>query len=665
MRSVLAGKGGLVIPKHIYEGKEIITNPANNAPIGTGPFKLKEWVRGSHVEFVRNENYWNPGLPYLDKLIIRWWRDPASRSAALEAGQLDIGCFNPIPAPDIKRLTSSGRFVADKSGYAGSAWTTTIEFNSRRAVVNRPDVRQALLHAIDWRPHRRYDHFRPETKPSIGFIPASNTIFADKTLPTYPFDADKAGKLLDAAGFPLKDGSRFKVNLVSAGWFEENIKIGQYLKQAFEDVGLTVDLATPDRATSLKRIYTDYDYDIAISNNAGSIELVPEWTQFVTTDGIVKGAAFRNANGFSNPKLVQIVRALSTEPDPDKRVELAHEFQQLVATERPITSLVDLQPSTIARADVRNYSTLLMAMDGTWSTTFGSIAETGLRAMRRILLRRAMQIVPLVLGVIVMNFLLIHLAPGCFLDVITAEQQVSDPALIEKLRHLYGMDQPLVVQLGKYIWSVFTLDLGFSYRQNAPVFDVSVQAVPATLILMLASIAIAVIVGVTAGVIAAVKVNTLGINPVVRSRRCSLFAAPTFWLGIMLTILFSVQLGWLPVGGMQTIDGPNGNSSPRRSISSGISFCRRCRWGCFMRTDLCARGCGLRCSRSSKLDFVRTAYLEPRGCRAAGSSSAMSCAMRCYRWSRCSPQLGSVLGGGLGPSSKLSSAGRDWQPDAR
>ncbi len=175
--------------------------------------------------------------------------------------------------------------------------------------------------------------------------------------------------------------------------------------------------------------------------------------------------------------------------------------------------------------------------------------------MRRILMRRAMQIVPLVLGVIIMNFLLIHLAPGSFLDVMTAEQQVSDPALIEKLRTLYGMDQPLVVQLGKYIWSVFTLDLGFSYRQNAPVFDVIMQALPATLILMLASIAIAAIVGVTAGVIAAVKVNTVWDN-LVSIAAVFFFAAPTFWLGIMLTILFSVQLGWLPVGGMQTIDGP-------------------------------------------------------------------------------------------------------------
>jgi len=366
LKSVLAGKAGLVLPKHIYAGTNIITNPINNAPIGTGPFKVKEWVRGSHVEFVRHDKYWNPELPYLDKLVIRWWRDPASRSAAFEAGQLDIGTFNPIPAPDIARLSATGKFVAETRGYSNSAWVTTVEFNQRREIFNKRDVRQALMHAID-RNFISDTIFFGRAHPSIGAIHSSNSIFFTKDVQDYPFDVKKAAALLDAAGYPVKSGSRFKLGLVSAGWFEENVKIGQYLKQAFEDVDITVDLSIPDRATSLKRIYTDYDYDVAVSNNSGSIELIPQTTQYYTTDGIVKGAAFRNATGYSNPKLDAIVSNMAVETDEKKRIALVKDFDQLVTTDAPLLPMVDLEPVTIARADVRNHSLTADFMNESWA----------------------------------------------------------------------------------------------------------------------------------------------------------------------------------------------------------------------------------------------------------------------------------------------------------
>lgn len=172
--------------------------------------------------------------------------------------------------------------------------------------------------------------------------------------------------------------------------------------------------------------------------------------------------------------------------------------------------------------------------------------------MQRIVLRRLVQILPLILGVIVLNFTLIQFAPGTLLDVMSADQQVSDPQLLDRMRTLYGLDQPAIVQLWKYVWSILTLDFGFSYRQNAPVLDVILMHLPATILLMLSSIAIALLVGVTAGVIAAVKVNSLWDN-LISLAAIFFFAAPTFWLGIMLTILFSVKLGLLPVGGMRTI----------------------------------------------------------------------------------------------------------------
>src|SRR5258708_14706781 len=183
--------------------------------------------------------------------------------------------------------------------------------------------------------------------------------------------------------------------------------------------------------------------------------------------------------------------------------------------------------------------------------TSGSIAD-GAESMQRIIARRLAQIIPLVLGVIVLNFTLIQMAPGSLFDVMTAEQQVTNPEMLEKLRHLYGVDQPTYIQLLNYIWSVVTLDFGFSYRQNAPVLDVILQQLPATVILMLAAIAIALLVGVTAGVLASVKVNTIWDN-LISLGAVFFFAAPSFWLGIMMTVLFAVKLGWFPVGGMRTI----------------------------------------------------------------------------------------------------------------
>lgn len=233
-------------------------------------------------------------------------------------------------------------------------------------MVAKTEVRQALLHAID-REFIADTIYFGLARPARGLIPSTNSLFFDTSLPPVEFDVKKAGKMLDAAGYPLKGGSRFKVNLVSAGWFEENVKLGQYVRQALEDVGLEVELAIPDRTTSLKRIYGDYEFDLAISNSSGPPEIVPTWSQYVTTDGILKGAAFRNANGYSKPEMDALVGQLAVETDAAKRVALARQFQALIARDLPITSLVELTPVTIARADVRNHSNNADYLGESWS----------------------------------------------------------------------------------------------------------------------------------------------------------------------------------------------------------------------------------------------------------------------------------------------------------
>ena len=178
-------------------------------------------------------------------------------------------------------------------------------------------------------------------------------------------------------------------------------------------------------------------------------------------------------------------------------------------------------------------------------------------AALRLLRRRLIQAVPLMLGVVVINFCLIQMAPGSFLELMTAENQVSDPATVALLRKTYGLDDPVWMQLLKYIWALLHFDFGFSYRQNMPVIQAIWIHLPATVLLMVSSIALAVSIGVAAGVVAAMKVRTFW-DSLVSVAAMFFYAAPSFWLGIMMIVLFSVKLGWLPVGGMMKIGGTGG-----------------------------------------------------------------------------------------------------------
>ena len=183
-----------------------------------------------------------------------------------------------------------------------------------------------------------------------------------------------------------------------------------------------------------------------------------------------------------------------------------------------------------------------------------AVASSRSSAALRLLRRRLLQAVPLMLGVVVINFVLIHLAPGSFLELMTAENQVSDPTTVELLRKTYGLEDPVWLQLLKYIWALLHFDFGFYYRQNMPVIQAIGINLPATILLMVSSITLAFAIGVSAGVVASVKVRTVW-DTLVSVAAMFFFAAPSFWLGIMMIVLFAVKLGWMPVGGLQTIGG--------------------------------------------------------------------------------------------------------------
>src|SRR5947207_9643072 len=166
----------------------------------------------------------------MDRLIIRYVRDPAGRAAAMESGEIQIGVFNPVAPPDIKRLTGTGKFVATPKGYEESVWSTTLECNCRNPLFAKREVRQAMFHAVDRNLIAKtvyYGYARPGTSPIYS---PNKEFFTPDTFSTQ-HDPKKAAALLDDAGFAKKaDGKRFTLNLLAAGSFAENGKIGSARK---------------------------------------------------------------------------------------------------------------------------------------------------------------------------------------------------------------------------------------------------------------------------------------------------------------------------------------------------------------------------------------------------------------------------------------------------
>ncbi len=172
--------------------------------------------------------------------------------------------------------------------------------------------------------------------------------------------------------------------------------------------------------------------------------------------------------------------------------------------------------------------------------------------MTRYIVRRLLQSIPAIFGIIIINFFVLHLAPGDAADVLAGEAGAATEAYMEQLRETFGLDQPLYIQLYEYVANILQLNLGYSFRHNMPAFDLIVDRLPATLWLMLSAISLAIGLGILLGVTSARFVNTM-IDRVNSILALLCYSTPVFWIGLMMIVLFSVNLRWLPSGGFETI----------------------------------------------------------------------------------------------------------------
>ncbi|MCJ2087949.1 ABC transporter permease [Methylobacterium sp. E-005] len=176
--------------------------------------------------------------------------------------------------------------------------------------------------------------------------------------------------------------------------------------------------------------------------------------------------------------------------------------------------------------------------------------------LARFLGYRLLLAIPVVLGIVVLNFFLIHLAPGDAASVLAGESGAASPEYMEQLRHKFGLDQPLATQFGVYLLNMLHLDLGYSFRNDSPVGSLIVDRLWPTGLLMLTAFAAALLIGTLLGLVAATGRNAWR-DAVISLISLVAYATPGFWLGLMMIVVFAIRLGWLPTSGYDTVGADN------------------------------------------------------------------------------------------------------------
>ncbi|WP_398479991.1 ABC transporter substrate-binding protein [Tardiphaga sp.] len=323
-----------ILPKHIYEGTDYRKNPANAQAIGCGPFKLKEWVKGSHIHFVRHEGYHRPGEPYLDEIIYRAIPDGASRAVAVEQGKVQLTQWGDIEFFEVARLSKLPNYQMSTKGYEFFAPHQWIELNNRIKPMDDKRFRQAIAHAIDRKGMLQRIYFGLG-KLATGPI-SSKTRFYDKNVKTYDYSIDKAKALLDEMGLkPGPDGKRVSLRYLISPVSEANTRAAEFIRQSLGRVGIDVQLQTTDIAGWAQK-FAEWDYDMTANLVYQFGDPALGVARTYISSNIKKGILFSNTAGYSNPEVDRLFEEAAVATSDDKRQELYSQVQKILVEDVPV-----------------------------------------------------------------------------------------------------------------------------------------------------------------------------------------------------------------------------------------------------------------------------------------------------------------------------------------
>jgi peptide/nickel transport system substrate-binding protein len=330
-----------ILPRHLYEGTDPLKNPRNLAdPVGTGPFKLAEFVRGSHLTVVRNPDYFLPGLPYLDRIVFKIIPDAAGRLLAFEKGEVDYIESTFFPKQEHRRLKDNPAFQWQTDSDQPNE--TYLMFNTQRGPTRDRRVRQALVMAADRKLALERAAFglgQPGRGPIDSRFPwAFNAEATYDRL--YPFDPVRAAKMLDEAGYPKKaDGVRFDLQMVYMTEQPDLPASAEVLRSNWRDIGVNVVLEGVERQVMYQRVYATRNYDVTVQGYTSAGDPAAGIQRVYNTDESRNN--WVNPTGYSNLTVDELFAKAAGVFNLEERGRAYRELGKILAEDVPTVVLIE------------------------------------------------------------------------------------------------------------------------------------------------------------------------------------------------------------------------------------------------------------------------------------------------------------------------------------
>ena len=322
-----------ILPKHLLEGKDLVSSPLTSKPVGAGPFKFKEWDRGTKIVLEANDNYFL-GRPYLDELVYRVIPDTSTMFLELKAGHLDMMSLS----PQQYLYQTNGAYWKDnfvKYRYLSFGYSF-LAFNFKSPFFTDRKVRQAISYAIDKEGLVKGVLFG-QGKSTEGPFKPGTWVYND-AIEDYGYDPAKASELLAEAGWEKDDdgwlnkgGVSFEFTILTNQGNEERIKTATIIQSQLKDVGIRVTIRTVEWAAFIKEFVNKGRFDAIIL--AWNILQDPDISAVWHSSQAVEGGL--NFIRYINPELDKWLEIGRSTLEQGKRKEAYDRVQEILHTDQP------------------------------------------------------------------------------------------------------------------------------------------------------------------------------------------------------------------------------------------------------------------------------------------------------------------------------------------